>query len=66
MAGGRPGTSQKTRVPVVGRVLCGRRQGRPGAPVFLAKSSWEPGYVAEKFGKLAFAKAWERSDVHSE
>jgi peptide chain release factor 3 len=38
---------------------------RDGAPVFLAKSTWELGYVAEKFPKLAFAKTRERSDVHA-
>ena len=31
-----------------------------GAPVFLAKSAWEIGYVAERFPKLAFLKAKER------
>jgi peptide chain release factor 3 len=38
---------------------------RDSAPVFLAKSSWELGYVAEKFPKLAFAKTRERSDVQA-
>ncbi|HTQ15386.1 MAG TPA: peptide chain release factor 3 [Rhizomicrobium sp.] len=36
---------------------------RDGAPVFLAKSAWELGYVSEKLPKLAFAKTRERSDV---
>jgi peptide chain release factor 3 len=38
---------------------------RDGAPVFLAKSSWEMGYVLEKFPKVKFAKTRERSDVQS-
>ncbi len=39
---------------------------RDGAPVFLAKSTWELGYVAEKFPNMHFAKTRERSDVHAE
>jgi len=39
---------------------------RDGAPVFLAKSTWELGYVAEKFPGLKFAKTRERADVHAE
>jgi peptide chain release factor 3 len=31
------------------------------APVFLAKSAWEIGYVTEKFPKLAFERAKERA-----
>ena len=30
------------------------------APVFLAKSAWEIGYVAERFPKLAFERTKER------
>jgi peptide chain release factor 3 len=30
------------------------------APVFLAKSSWETGYVMERFAKVAFTKTRER------
>jgi peptide chain release factor 3 len=30
------------------------------APVFLAKSAWEIGYVADRFPKVAFLKAKER------
>ncbi|MFN7533917.1 MAG: peptide chain release factor 3, partial [Brevundimonas sp.] len=30
------------------------------APVFLAKSSWETGYVAERFPKVRFTKTKER------
>ncbi|MBI3676910.1 MAG: peptide chain release factor 3 [Proteobacteria bacterium] len=41
-------------------------QDRDGAPVFLAKSAWELGYVADKFPKIKFAKTRERADVHSE
>ena len=29
-------------------------------PVFLAKSSWETGYVMERFPKVAFTKTKER------
>ncbi|HEY1613891.1 MAG TPA: peptide chain release factor 3 [Rhizomicrobium sp.] len=39
---------------------------RDGAPVFLAKSEWELGYVAKKFPSLIFAKTRERADVHAE
>ncbi len=39
---------------------------RDGAPVFLAKSPWELGYVADKFKPLRFAKTRERADVHAE
>jgi len=38
---------------------------RDDSPVFLAKSNWELGYVAEKFPKVRFAKTRERSDVQS-
>ena len=38
---------------------------RDGAPVFLAKSAWELGYVAEKFPKMKFVKTRERHDVNS-
>jgi peptide chain release factor 3 len=38
---------------------------RDGAPVFLAKSAWELGYVADKFPKIAFAKTRERHEVHA-
>jgi peptide chain release factor 3 len=38
---------------------------RDSAPVFLAKSSWELGYVAQKFASIAFAKTRERADVHA-
>ena len=37
---------------------------RDGAPVFLAKSAWELGYVSGKFPNVKFAKTRERSDVH--
>ena len=39
---------------------------RDGAPVFLAKSQWELGYVTERHPNIAFAKTRERSDVHAE
>lgn len=38
---------------------------RDAAPVFLAKSNWELGYVAEKFPDLRFAKTRERADVQA-
>ncbi len=38
---------------------------RDGAPVFLAKSQWEIGYVADKFPNLKFAKTRERHDVNA-
>jgi peptide chain release factor 3 len=44
----------------------GMAQDRDGAPVFLAKSAWELGYVTDKFPKVRFAKTRERSDVHGE
>ena len=31
-----------------------------GAPVFLAKSAWEIGYLAERFPKVAFERTKER------
>ena len=39
---------------------------RDGAPVFLAKSAWELGYVAEKFPNVTFLKTRERHEVHAE
>jgi peptide chain release factor 3 len=39
---------------------------RDGAPVFLAKSAWEMGYVTEKFPQLKFLKTRERHEVHAE
>jgi peptide chain release factor 3 len=39
---------------------------RDGAPVFLAKSNWELGYVADKLPKLKFAKTRERHEVHAQ
>jgi len=38
---------------------------RDGAPVFLAKSNWELGYVGGKFPKIKFLKTRERS-AHAE
>ncbi|HEV2652931.1 MAG TPA: EF-Tu/IF-2/RF-3 family GTPase, partial [Rhizomicrobium sp.] len=50
------------------KLIAGNRGGmardRDGAPVFLAKSSWELGYVSDKFPNVKFAKTRERSDVH--
>lgn len=37
---------------------------RDKAPVFLAKSEWELGYMAKKFPQIGFAKTRERADVH--
>ncbi|HEX9160046.1 MAG TPA: peptide chain release factor 3 [Rhizomicrobium sp.] len=39
---------------------------RDRAPVFLAKSNWELGYVSDKFPGMAFARTRERADVHDE
>jgi peptide chain release factor 3 len=44
----------------------GMASDRDGAPVFLAKSSWEQGYVAEKFPNVKFLKTRERHEVHAE
>jgi peptide chain release factor 3 len=44
----------------------GMASDRDGAPVFLAKSQWELGYVADKFPAIKFAKTRERADVHGE
>ena len=39
---------------------------RDGAPVFLAKSAWEIGYVTDRFPNVKFLKTRERHDVNSE
>ena len=39
---------------------------RDGAPVFLAKSAWEIGYVAERFPQVKLLKTRERHEVHAE
>ncbi|MFO1249115.1 MAG: peptide chain release factor 3 [Alphaproteobacteria bacterium] len=39
---------------------------RDGAPVFLSKSAWEIGYVAERFPNVKFLKTRERHEVHAE
>jgi peptide chain release factor 3 len=44
----------------------GMASDRDGAPVFLAKSTWELNYAAEKFPRIAFAKTRERADVQAE
>jgi peptide chain release factor 3 len=38
---------------------------RDGAPVFLAKSAWELGYVAEKFPKVRLLKTRERHEIQA-
>ena len=38
---------------------------RDGAPVFLAKSAWELGYVADKFSKVKMLKTRERHEVQA-
>ena len=38
---------------------------RDGALVFLAKSSWELGYVAEKFQNVKLLKTRERHEVQA-
>jgi peptide chain release factor 3 len=39
---------------------------RDGAPVFLAKSAWEIGYVADKFSNVKLLKTRERHDVNAQ
>jgi peptide chain release factor 3 len=39
---------------------------RDGAPVFLAKSAWEVGYVAERYPKVMLLKTRERHEVNAE
>jgi peptide chain release factor 3 len=39
---------------------------RDGAPVFLAKSAWEVGYVAERYPKVKLLKTRERHEVNAE
>ncbi len=38
---------------------------RDGAPVFLSKSAWEIGYVAERFPNVKFLKTRERHEVQA-
>jgi len=38
---------------------------RDGAPVFLAKSAWEIGYVAERFPDVKLLKTRERHEVNA-
>ena len=38
---------------------------RDGAPVFLSKSAWEIGYVAERFPNVKFLKTRERHEVNA-
>jgi peptide chain release factor 3 len=44
----------------------GMANDRDGAPVFLSKSAWEIGYVAERFPNVKFLKTRERHEVHAE
>jgi peptide chain release factor 3 len=44
----------------------GMASDRDGAPVFLSKSAWEIGYVAERFPNMKFLKTRERHEVHAE
>jgi peptide chain release factor 3 len=44
----------------------GMASDRDGAPVFLAKSPWEVGYVAERFPNVKLLKTRERHEVHAE
>ena len=41
----------------------GMAEDRDGAPVFLAKSAWEIGYVGGKFPNIRFLKTRERSST---
>ncbi|HKY17377.1 MAG TPA: GTP-binding protein [Rhizomicrobium sp.] len=43
----------------------GMASDRDGAPVFLAKSAWEIGYVADRFSTVKFLKTRERHEVHA-
>ncbi len=43
----------------------GMANDRDGAPVFLAKSAWEVGYVAERFPKVKLLKTRERHEVNA-
>ncbi len=43
----------------------GMAKDRDGSPVFLAKSAWELGYVADKFPNVKFARTRERHDVQA-
>jgi peptide chain release factor 3 len=38
---------------------------RDGAPVFLAKSAWEVGYVADRYPKVKLLKTRERHEVNA-
>jgi peptide chain release factor 3 len=58
---GEPAELEKFRSTHLGQMATDR----DGAPIFLAKSAWELGYVADKFPKIAFAKTRERHDVHA-
>ena len=40
-------------------------QDRDGALVFLAKSAWEVGYVADKYKRIAFARTRERHEIQA-
>jgi len=44
----------------------GMASDRDGAPVFLAKSAWEIGYVIDRFPKVRFLKTRERHEVHAQ
>jgi peptide chain release factor 3 len=44
----------------------GMASDRDGGPVFLAKSAWELGYVAERFPNVKLLKTRERHEVHAE
>ena len=44
----------------------GMASDRDGAPVFLAKSAWEVGYVAERYPNVKLLKTRERHEVHAE
>jgi peptide chain release factor 3 len=44
----------------------GMANDRDGAPVFLAKSAWELGYVADRFANVKLLKTRERHDVNAQ
>ena len=59
---GEPAEIEKFRAANQG----GMATDRDGAPVFLAKSAWEVGYVAERNPKVKLLKTRERHEVNAE
>ena len=59
---GEPAELEKFRAANQG----GMATDRDGAPVFLAKSAWEVGYVADRYPKVKLLKTRERHEVNAE